>query len=337
MHNKKSFLIGTGISVLMLLLIMDAKTALAAASEGIELCIRTVIPSLFSFFLLSGILTSCFLGRTVKGSRWLGKLCRIPDGAEYLLLIGLIGGYPVGAQCISSAHRSGAIDKQDAERLLAFCNNAGPAFIFGMTALVLPSTAAPWMIWMIQILCALITGMIMPANAGGGFKAQKPQQISPSQAMRSALTAMASVCGWVVFFRVVISILNRWLLWLIPTDISVVMIGFLELANGCMLLGSVENPVLRFMIAAVTTVFGGFCVYLQTVSVCGQLSSKPFLLGKLLQTILAIPMSAMAAGLLFPGNTQLIYGGIILSLCIIAIVIIRKIKKPTGNSVIHRV
>jgi hypothetical protein len=37
----------------MMLLILDSRTSAAAAAEALEICIRTVIPGLFPFFLLS--------------------------------------------------------------------------------------------------------------------------------------------------------------------------------------------------------------------------------------------------------------------------------------------
>ena len=39
----------------MLAMILDSRIALSAAAEGVQLCISTVIPSLFPFLFLSGI------------------------------------------------------------------------------------------------------------------------------------------------------------------------------------------------------------------------------------------------------------------------------------------
>ena len=41
----------------MLVLILDGKAALLGAQAGVELCLNTVIPSLFPFFVLSVLLT----------------------------------------------------------------------------------------------------------------------------------------------------------------------------------------------------------------------------------------------------------------------------------------
>ena len=46
----------------MLALILDSKTALLGAQSGLDLCVRTVIPSLFPFFVISILLTAPFGG-----------------------------------------------------------------------------------------------------------------------------------------------------------------------------------------------------------------------------------------------------------------------------------
>ena len=66
----------------MLALILDGRTAIDGARQGIELCLRTVIPSLFPFFVLSILLTSSLLGSSLAVLRPLGRLFGMPDGAE---------------------------------------------------------------------------------------------------------------------------------------------------------------------------------------------------------------------------------------------------------------
>ena len=51
----------------MLAMILDSRIALSAAAEGVQLCISTVIPSLFPFLFLSGIFGRCFTGMGLPG------------------------------------------------------------------------------------------------------------------------------------------------------------------------------------------------------------------------------------------------------------------------------
>ena len=45
------------------------------------------------------------------------------------LLLGLIGGYPVGAGCIGAMARRGECTREEGERMLCFCCNTGPSFL----------------------------------------------------------------------------------------------------------------------------------------------------------------------------------------------------------------
>lgn len=317
MHNRKSFIFAIGSALGMLLLILDAKTALVGASEGIELCLRTVIPSLFPFFFLSGIINGYIAGRSGKLLRPLGKLCGIPANGEYLLLIGFTGGYPVGAQCIHNAYRSGVLTKQDAQRMLGFCNNAGPAFIFGMMSQVYPTLACVWVLWAINILCALIVGIFLPGKSNKHCNAMNTASLSSAVILQNAIKAMASVCGWVILFRVFISILNRWIFLLLPKEICVALTGLLELSNGCVELTAIEDLSLRYTMGALMLSFGGLCVGLQTIAVCPELSCKSYFTGKIMQSLLSIPLSILAASFLFPGNVSAFHG-IMISILITA-------------------
>ena len=111
-----SFLCGIG----MIILILDTKTAIAGAYDGISLCIRSVIPSLFPFFVLSGILTGALTGIRGRILAPIGRFCGMPRGSESILLTGLLGGYPIGAKSVAESYRNGQIDKNDAKRMLDF-------------------------------------------------------------------------------------------------------------------------------------------------------------------------------------------------------------------------
>ena len=101
--KRRRLLTGIGGCIGLLVLILDAKTALQGARQGVELCLKTVIPSLFPFFVLSILLTSSLLGSRIPLLRPLGRLCGVPKGAESLLIPAFLGGYPVGAQSVPEA------------------------------------------------------------------------------------------------------------------------------------------------------------------------------------------------------------------------------------------
>jgi len=207
--NRKYLLTGITASIGILILILDGKTALTGAQTGIDLCIKTVIPSLFPFILLSVLLTSTISGISLPFLRPLSKFCGMPEGTEAILITGFLGGYPTGAQAVSSAYLSGQIPEEDAHRMLSFCNNAGPAFLFGMVASMFPDRKAAYLLWMIHIVSALLTAALLPKAKPKLTKSVSPKAPSIAGAMRIAIQVMAAVCGWVILFRVIIAFLDK--------------------------------------------------------------------------------------------------------------------------------
>ena len=280
---RTSLVVCTGI----LILILDSKTAISGAKDGIDLCLRTVIPSLFPFFLMSNLLTESLMGVEFRILRPIGRLFGLHKGTESMLIPAFLGGYPAGAQSISQAYRSGHLSKDNAERLLSWCNNAGPAFLFGMIGPMFPSSGYAWALWSIHILSAFLVSKTFPTPV-------ESSQIVPSQtrgiteAMISSLRAIATVCGWVTVFRVLIAFLNRWVLWLLPVTAQVTIAGLLELSNGCCSLGLIDNIPVRFALCSCLLAFGGLCVTMQTSSAAMGLSIKYYLAGKALQTLFSL-------------------------------------------------
>lgn len=276
----------------MLVLILDGETALHSASAGIELCLRTVVPSLFPFLFLCSILTGNLWGSSFPGMKFLGKRLGIPEGAESLLITAILGGYPAGAQAIGECYRQGRLSKSDAQHLLTFCSNAGPAFLFGMVVLQFPDVKTIWALWTIQILSALLTGTL-DRRESYDKGILSPKTTSVSQILTQTVKTMGIICGWILLFRIISGFLNRWFLWYFSEYIQVILTGLLELSNGCCALGEIQSVPLRFVVCSAFLSFGGLCVTMQTASVIGGLSLNPYLRGKLLQTAVSLVLAML--------------------------------------------
>lgn len=272
----------------LLVLILDTRTALTGAADGLNLCLRTVIPSLFPFFVLSILLTSALTGESIPLFRPLGRLCNLPKGAESILLVGMLGGYPAGAQSAAQAYTSGALSKRAAQRMLAFCNLVGPAFLFGIVATKFENPSTAWMLWGIQLLSAILVAMLLPVGVRESAVLTATAPLTLPEALNRSLRIMATVCGWIILFRILIAFLGRWLLWLLPIPAQVTILGILELSNGCCALDQISSDGLRFLIATGMLSFGGLCVTLQTASVAQGLNLKTYISGKLLQVLISL-------------------------------------------------
>jgi len=299
MKNRSILIRGITAACAMLVIIFDTRTAIVSAREGVSLCLQTLIPSLFPFFVLSGVINSSLLGQNLRLLQPVGQICKIPKGTESLLVLGLLAGYPIGAQLITQAYKAGKISKRSALRMLGFCNNVGPAFLFGILSPLFSSIKTIWIFWCIHILSALITGCVLPSSETETTHITPSVAISFSESLQKAIKATAGVCGWVILFRVVLGFCNRWFLWLFPASVQILFSGILEMSNGCVLLHNISNEGERFILSGIMLAFGGLCVGMQTISVTEGLGTGWYFPGKVLQTALALLLSIMVQPVLF--------------------------------------
>lgn len=319
-------------SVGMLIVILDGKTAVSGVRDGVELCLNTLIPSLFPFFVLSSLVTAALAGHSLGALRSVCKFCRMSPGAESFLAVGILGGYPVGAATIAREVSKGTLSREEAQRMAVFCNNAGPSFLFGMLGPMFPDQKWVWLLWAIQICAAVLTGVMLPGGGSQRITPAAAQQVSLSDCLNRSIKSMALVCGWVILFRMMLEFLRRWILWLFPLPVQILLTGLLELSNGCMALSSVESSILRFLLAGFLLSMGGICVWMQTKAVFPQLRLSRFIVGRVLHCVICLLLSALMLPILTGTDLDSIFRvGILSGIAgIFLFLILRKRKKAVA-------
>lgn len=201
------------LAALGVLLLCSADTA-RAVREGLALCAGSVIPALFPFLAVSGLLTALDAGAAPGRGRML--LARVlgcgPAGAGAFLL-GLVGSYPVGARTVAQLYREKRISRPEACRLLLFCNNCGPAFILGVAGLgCFGSLRAGGLLWAVHMLAALGIALVLPRRPlppGRDAAGVRPPAfaaalsgtdlpLGPYLAAKAAQAALSALLAWPV-------------------------------------------------------------------------------------------------------------------------------------------
>ena len=282
-----------------------------ACRDALSLCAQTVIPSLFPFFVLSSLLVSGGGGDAF--SALLGGLMRplfgLSGAGASALTLGLLGGYPVGARTVAELHRADTLEKSEAERLLGFCNNAGPGFILGICGgAVLHSSRAGLYLYLVHAASALLTGILLcrdlPRFSAMRRKPVQSTTAAPfaslfSAAVRGALAGILNVCAFVVLFLVLLRLLAEAL----PAVVSAfplypLLLGFVEMTNGVTALTGTRGG---FVCCAVLLAWGGLSVHAQTLSVLDgtSLSTRLYWRGKIMQAALSAPLAWVVSFRLF--------------------------------------
>lgn len=285
-----------GLLGVMALLLVRSAVAGEAVRRGLTLCARSVIPALFPYFVVSGLFTS--LGFAEGVGRRLAlvteHLFGVGGAGASALFLGLLGGYPVGGRTAGQLYRAGRLEKDEAQRLLAFCNNAGPSFILGVVGLgCFQSLRAGVLLYVIHALSAVLVGVLQKKK--GRPRRSAPRPLSPPEkilpafirSVQDSAGAMVRICGFVVFALVVQALLAE------LTGIThPAALGFIELTGGVVRLGSSPSD---FVWAATLLGWGGLSVHGQTAAVLAGtgLRMDRYFLGKLLQAAVSAVLAYM--------------------------------------------
>lgn len=149
------------LSVLLLFLLCLLFTAPAryaeACIQGMALWAKAVLPALFPFLILTGLLTK--LGAAQKLADRLSPLTEkigLPGSAAYCLLVSLLSGYPVGSRTVADLYKGGAITREQAKRMSVLCSTSGPMFLVGSVGGAMFGSAAAGAVLLAAHLLAVI-------------------------------------------------------------------------------------------------------------------------------------------------------------------------------------
>lgn len=271
----------------MVLLLWRSAVAAEAVRRGLTLCARSVIPALFPYFVVSGLFIS--LGFADGVGRRLEPLTRrlfgVDGAGASAFFLGFLGGYPVGGRTVGQLYRAGRLSKDEAERLLAFCNNAGPSFILGVVGVgCFGSLRTGIYLYLVHAFSAVLVGILFRKKAPvSGQKVRHSAAFEPIaafvRAVGEAAEGMVRLCGFVVFFLVILALI---------TDLTglnhPVLLGLAELTTG---VTALEGRPGDLVWAAALLGWGGLSVHGQTAAVLSDtdLGLGRYFLGKILQAI----------------------------------------------------
>ena len=130
-EKSSTILIASCTIALCIATVSYSKICAEGASKGIELCIKVLVPSLFPFMALCSFIVKSGLHQTLGKplEKVMQHIFGLNGCVAPIILLSIIGGYPVGARGISSLYKSGAIDENQAKKAAMFSICAGPGFV----------------------------------------------------------------------------------------------------------------------------------------------------------------------------------------------------------------
>lgn len=318
--NLRKNIISIIFFIFTLCLIVFSKSNISSVKNSLHIWINNIVPSLFPFFIATELLNNTNIPKFIGNifNKIMRPLFNVPGIGAYALFMGIISGYPVGAKIVTSFRNNKLCTKEEAERLITFTNNSGPLFILGTVGITLfYDSTIGLLLLCTHILSCITVGIIFRfwkitykenRNINDFQKTVCFKTLGEvlSNSILSAINSVVLIGGFIVFFGIVLSILEKihllntliiiftpffYLLNINNSFIAPLLNGLLELTNGITSITTIANKNLsvNVIICAFLLGFGGISIMLQVLSIISKsdISIKPYILGKILQGLFA--------------------------------------------------
>lgn len=264
------------ISIFLLCLLCFCLIQTESISDGIRgglsLCARAIVPTLFPFLVLSDLLLTFTGTERMLGilSRPVAFLLRLSPYGGIAFLLGNLFGFPIGARTVAKYYQGGLLSKEEGERLLLFTGNASPFFLIGSVGIgMFSSLQIGVFLYLLQGTISFFTGFLLTLPCGRKKKVP-PSRFSDGKresdafsfpvTLQKAVLQTLFICGYILFFSAVVSLL---LPFLDGTPLAPFLPGMLEIGNAAAYASRYGGP---FAVAfcAFSASFSGLSVYFQT-------------------------------------------------------------------------
>lgn len=295
---KLKGIIGYASIGMICLFIVFSNEAASSALNGMRLCRKVLIPTLFPMMVLTGIAVRSgvfgFLGRV--GNKIFKPLFGIDGKYIISLAIGILGSAPTGAMAVKSLS-SASENKDEAASALLLSSVVSFGFIYSVIGInYLDNLRRGVILFLFQIISVMIVASLLRPKKMPVFNREPsramPEKISAAVAssIRDASVNMLSVCGSVIFFSSLSGIL---LLLPVGESAKLFLCPFLELASGLEYISGRFSQDVTFILASCAVGWSGLSMIFQTLSVAGgEISPHKYIIGRcasaLICTLLAV-------------------------------------------------
>ncbi len=271
-------------------LILFSETVIPVTANTVSVCITSIIPSLFPFFVCSKILLEYKVCEVI--GKFVGKpfqtIFRLPADFAGCFLLGCVCGFPSGARISAELYSTNRCTKRQAVIGSVLCNNAGPLFIVGtLGTTLLKNAEVGRILWGIHILSAIFATLLLrtflPLPSAYETvqynKTRRSFSVVFTDAVSESVTLVLQICGLVIFFGAIIQTL---ICFGLPQNSLI--IGCIEMTTG-LIYATKEADLYLFPILSFLLGFGGLSVFMQVsmfFTPC-RLPVFPYLIGKIIQ------------------------------------------------------
>lgn len=291
---KKSIFRIVSIIVLLLLLI-KSNMAYEGAKNGLILWSQVVVPTLLPFMICSNVIVSLDAIHllTFPFQFLLKSMMKLSKAGSYVLVSGILCGFPMGAKTCSEFLTSEKITKKEGQYLLSICNHPSPMFLLGYVAVRLPEQISLLSFLLAVYLPTLLIAWL--ARTIYGIKDISPslspgekEKISFDESLMNSFDVMIKIGGYMMIFSILAMYVNS--LPIGSTITKAMTLGLIEFTTGIQSLSQAGHTTVIGLCIIFSATFGGLSGIFQAKSVLmhKDLSILHYFAWKILHSIFAV-------------------------------------------------
>ncbi len=325
---NSSFILLFAILFMLGNLVIDPELAISSVIGGIELWFYNVMPSLFPYMIFSSMLFQLNIAYFFQRffNKPMDKIFNVSGSGILPIIMGYISGYPLGAKLVADLRKENVTSLDESYKLLAMCSSTGPAFVIGIIATqMFDNTAIIPVLLIANYLGSilnpfLLKGLYKEDISVNTFKRFKTTNFSNiiNSAIVDSMQNVVKICGYMVFFNIVIHYLDARDILDIFTDffykylnffhfspelVKGLFYGVFEITLGIDVISKCSDSlIIKVAVTALITAWSGFSIHMQSNSFLVETDIKytRFLLGKVTQSILSTIIAVISYKLLYP-------------------------------------
>lgn len=287
------------------LLLTNPVNSTRLANIGLTTWYKHMIPSLFPFMVLSGFLLRSGLSFQLSSllNPVLGRLFRLSPNCIYIIIMGFLCGFPMGANVIAQSLSLNKITRREAELLLAFCNNIGPVYVISFVVAACPFYPL-WITLTIMYGIPLSFGLFLRYTRYKDIPNCIKNEVSNhcpymnqnntnnyldafQESLQKAITSIVTLGAYMIIFNVLqLPLYNTF--YQVPENWLCILKGLIEINSGINAISIF--PQLYIIVYSIFLPFCGLCCFFQTYAMIKDtpLSLRNYFIHKLIQTIFTL-------------------------------------------------
>lgn len=270
---------------ILTLCIINSSLITSSILDYTDLFLTKLFPTSFLLLTLSSLLINFGLIETIS------HLTKKNSASFYIITMSLFCGFPSGPKHIADLYSKKYLSKESATSLLTFTHFPNLLFILGPVSVILDNPKFSYFLLLSIIISNIITALIFKTkneNSNHPQNKELPFSKALTIAITSSLKTQILIYGTSLFFYLVCLLITKTIS--LKPIFFVIVNGLFDLTKGIFTTPILSNNILSTYLILLFISFGSISIHIQIKSILtdAHLPYKPFLIGRIVSTIIAI-------------------------------------------------